>query len=117
QIIGRAIRLNSHALLPIADRHVDIYIFVSSMPKFKTLCYVESRYQIKVNTYKVIQKLEKIMHESAIDAYFNYNTIWSSNTKTTDYKLNILPYKLEKFKPNELNLSTFNTYYAKKAVA
>jgi hypothetical protein len=169
QIIGRAIRLNSHKLLPMDKRHVDIHIFVSSMPKLKALSYEEERYQNKIKTYKVIQMLEKIMHESAIDAYFNYDTIWSDiaskkktsiseqkktaigeqkktstseqkktsigeqkkpaigeqkktsigeqkKTSTDDYELDILPYQLEKFKPGELNLSTFNTYYAKKAV-
>jgi hypothetical protein len=116
QIIGRAIRLYSHSHLPVAQRHVDIYIFVSSIPKLKTLSYEEEFYQNKVKSYKVIQVLEKLMHESAIDAYFNYDTEAATAQKSTDYELNILPYKLEKFTPGELNLSTFNTYYAKKAV-
>src|SRR6185369_13997027 len=118
QIIGRAIRLNSHLLLPMEKRHVDIHIFVSSMENLKTLSYEEEHYQNKIKTYKVIQSLEKIMHESAIDSYFNYDEIWNMQKKTisSDYELNILPYKLEKFNPGELNLSTFNTYYAKKAI-
>jgi len=118
QIIGRAIRLNSHLLLPMEKRHVDIHIFVSSMENLKTLSYEEEHYQNKIKKYKVIQSLEKIMHESAIDSYFNYDEIWNMQKKTisSDYELNILPYNLEKFNPGELNLSTFNTYYAKKAI-
>lgn len=115
QIIGRAIRLGSHKLLPINERNVDIKIFTSSIDKKNTISYEEFKYKNKVDTFKVIQKLEKLMHENAIDGYFNYNKIWE---KGDEFSLDILPYSIEnekhqKFKPSELNLSTFNVYYAK----
>lgn len=125
QIMGRAIRLNSHRLLPINERNVDISIFVSSLPiivrklaiknKENQLSYEESKYGDKIETFKIIQKIEKLMHENAIDAYFNYSTIWAKQ-EGDEFGLNILPFELKKTKhlnPDELNLSTFNAYHAK----
>lgn len=112
QIIGRAIRLNSHKLLPAKQQHVDISILVSSVPGLKTLSYEEVKYKTKVETFKVIQQIEKLMHVNAIDTYFNYDTIWESNTHE-QFGLDILPYTNNTFKPHELNLSTFNAYHAK----
>lgn len=111
QIIGRAIRLNSHKLLPTKQQHVDISILVSSVPGLKTLSYEEKKYKQKIDTFKVIQQIEKFMHINAIDAYFNYDTIWETNNREK-FLLDILPYNI-KFKPQELNLSTFNVYHAK----
>jgi superfamily II DNA or RNA helicase len=116
QIIGRALRLGSHLLLPVEDRSVDISIYVSSIPKKNNLSLEELRYKRKVDTFKVIQELEKLMHENAIDAYFNYDIVFEGDIK--DYGLNILPYDkpFKTLKQTELNLSTFNTYYAKNEV-
>jgi hypothetical protein len=130
QIIGRAVRLNSHKMLPINERKVEINIFTSSLPFTNTnslknkslsnLSYEEEKYMEKVKTYKVIQEIEKIMHETAIDKFFNYDFIWNLNkTQNNNFKLDILKYQKNKenikynFKPDELNLSTFNIFYAK----
>lgn len=116
QIIGRAIRINSHNLLPKHQRHVDISIFTSST-RDKELSYEELKYKEKVYEFKSIQKLEKIMHENAVDGYFNYDIIWNTEFRTDDFELDILPYKLNYDKKilnlDELNLSTFNAYHAK----
>lgn len=115
QIIGRAIRLGSHSNLPKSQRHVDIKIFTSCSPIKKNNIYElgleEIKYKEKTETYKIIQKIEKIIHENAIDAYFNYDTIWKKSQD--DSKLDMLPYSIDKFKINELNLSTFNAYHSK----
>ena len=122
QIIGRALRLNSHDLLPEKDRMLKINLFVSSVQKKDALSYEEERYQEKIKTFKTIQFLEKIMHENAIDKYFNYDTIWNNSTipKVSNISeadgIDILPYKRDIFKPSELNLSTFNAFYAKDMV-
>ncbi len=121
QIIGRAVRLNSHRLLPLEERKVEIELYTSCLPtKTKSgeyeLGYNEIRYLKKIQTHKVIQRLEKIMHENAIDKYFNYDTIWRKNDNTA---LDILPYEnqtTKTFKLSELNLSTFNAYYRKNEV-
>lgn len=116
QIIGRAVRIGVHSLLPVNQRHVNISIFVSSIPDKSTLSYEEQKYKEKINTYKSIQTIEKIMHENAIDAYFNYDIIWQNDTSgKSNYELGALPYQVEKtkmLKLSELNLHTFNVYYA-----
>lgn len=117
QIIGRAVRFNSHKLLPVDKRNVMIEIFTSQIPK--KLSYEEMKYKDKINTYKVIQKIEKIMHENSIDAYFNYDNIWKENEGVKNFELSILPYQKPNYKTlsyNELNLSTFNAFYAKDEV-
>jgi superfamily II DNA or RNA helicase len=130
QIFGRGIRLGSHNLLPIEQRHVEIKIFVSSLQNLSELSVEEYKYMEKVKSFLVIQEIEKLMHEAAIDKYFNYDTIWKSlltkNEKNKENKkietkvksvLDILHYNKDiTFKPHELNLSTFNVYYAKNEV-
>jgi hypothetical protein len=115
QILGRGIRLGSHNMLPVNERNVTIKIFVSSLPSLQNLSVEEYKYKEKVDSFLVIQKIEQIMHESAIDKYFNYDIIWRSDSgdKTG---LDILHYKPDLFKPRELNLGTFNVYYAKNEV-
>lgn len=115
QIIGRTVRLGSHNMLPPNERHVDIRIFTSTTPDGK-ISREEERYKEKINTYKIIQNIEKGMHENAIDAYFNYSTIW--NAAKEEYGLSILPYELPKkiLSQQELNMSTFNAYHASEEV-
>ena len=120
QIIGRALRLNSHKLLPQSEQHVEIKIFVSSIYK-GGISIEENKYLLKVKTFKVIQLIEKIIHENSIDAYFNYDIIWpkADNKPRDTYGLSILPYSLterKSLKLNEMNLNTFNVYYAKYEV-
>lgn len=116
QILGRGIRLGSHDLLPLNQRHVTIKIYVSSVPGLKELSIEEHKYKEKVDAFLVIQKIEKIMHESAIDKYFNYDIIWQQESYIDKTGLDILHYKPDLFKQDELNLGTFNVYYAKTEV-
>jgi len=120
QVIGRAVRLNSHKLLPKKDQNVTIFIFTSSIPGQDTLSFEEIRYKEKVDVYKVIQRIEKIMHENAIDIHFNYENIWKESDEDKNFDLTILPYNKPNIKSNfkldELNLSTFNTFHAKEEV-
>jgi hypothetical protein len=117
QIFGRAIRLKSHILLPLDQRNVKLHIYTSAIPGKKQLSHEEERYREKIETYKVIQKIERVMHETAIDAYFNYDTIWQVSEEDKNFGLGILPYKKPSgLKSQELNLSTFNTFYAKTEV-
>lgn len=113
QIIGRAARLNSHKHLPHAKRQVKIFIYTSQLPGTSILSYEELKYMEKIKDYKLIQKIEKIMHESAIDAYINYDKIWAKSDEDKNFELTILPYDKPIFKSNELNLSTFNAFHSK----
>jgi hypothetical protein len=61
QIIGRAIRRFSHAELPEAERVVNIAIYITrDTPEM-------ARYATKYHDYRLIQKLEQILHDEAID--------------------------------------------------
>jgi hypothetical protein len=69
QILGRGIRDGSHKMLPIDQRTVNVYIFVSSISS--GISYEESRYISKMDDYLVIQEIEKIINENAIDSIIN----------------------------------------------
>lgn len=121
QINGRAIRTNSHVMLPKENRLVNISIYVSSLPSNNQkgeLSYEEYKYKQKIEFFKEIQKIEKIFHEMAIDKLMNYDIIFQKESdlqKKQYYKLDILPYsigKTKKYNLDELNLETFNAYYS-----
>ncbi len=124
QIFGRAIRKNSHINLPIEKRKVRIFILVSTMPKFiqdKSKSYVytfeEMKYKYKINIYKVIQKINNIFIENAIDLNINYNINFPKETKYITSQKDIYDIKsinekqLIKVDYSKLNLQTFQSYY------
>lgn len=121
QIIGRAVRTNSHILLPKENRLVKLSLYTSTLPD-DSLSYEEIRYKQKIESFKVIQKLERILHEVAIDKSVNYNIIFQPQSdlqKKQYYQLDILPYadaKKKHFKLSELNLHTFDAYYGNQEV-
>ncbi len=134
QIFGRCIRKNSHVLLPVEKRVVFIRIFTMHLPGSggnKPLSYEEEKYREKSHDYETIQKIEKIMHEVAIDASTNYDLVQSSmkpssNVMTklgtvknatspvhfelTDYKPEVM---FKSLKLSDLDVSKYNIYYYK----
>jgi hypothetical protein len=129
QIRGRAVRKGSHIGLPPENQVVRITIFTSCLPVKQTagvdkgqyqLSYEEEKYREKVASFQVIQNIEKVIHENAIDSLINFSKM---QREMTDDPLGPLPYKpvdIEKNK-NEMNLSqlntsTFNLYHAKSEV-
>jgi hypothetical protein len=133
QIIGRAIRKNSHIVLPVKLRNVDISIYTSCLPtKSKNgeydLSYEEIKYKEKLHFYEIIQNIEKVFHENAIDSIINKDTIqvniedpFQSNPAEMIKHYNMLPYEpnvpkkfiTKTFKLNELNLNTFDIFHYK----
>ncbi len=119
QIFGRAIRKNSHQLLPEANRKVNIYILVSSIPQYLQkknkyiYSYEEYKYKYKIDIYKIIQKLTNIFIENAIDRNINYNINFANDNNNIDLysitKLN--KKKLIPINYNNINTLTFNSYY------
>ena len=135
QIIGRAIRKNSHIDLPIENRTVDIKIFTTCLPEKENgnykLSYEEIKYREKVHFYEIIQNIEKVFHENAIDSIINRDTIkiqiedpFQSDPAKMIKHYDMLPYtpatpaKLltKTFKLNELNLSTFEVFHYKTEI-
>jgi hypothetical protein len=136
QIMGRVVRKNSHKYLPEGKKNVNIRIFTSCLPtKVKNsrsnnvmsygLGYEEIKYIEKLQHYKVIQNIEKILHENAIDAYMNKNIIWSKKEQHINEKLKkpieeigalyfkpaLSKQSSKMFNINELNLQTFDAFY------
>jgi hypothetical protein len=118
QIIGRAVRKNSHSALPISMRKVSIRIYTSSLPN--KLSYSEEKYKEKIADYEVIQHIEKILHENAIDSVVNYETNKTGLDKNLG-DLNFIPTLIQgrkktTYKLSELNLGTFNNYHAQSEI-
>jgi len=147
QILGRAVRKFSHRDLPIDKRHVRIYLYTSCLPTYikgstksignYNLSYEEIKYKLKIEDYKVIQTIEQIFHENAIDAVILrniiapndkfQNTIIAPNGVKCSYELDVLPFKptliktmgkkaTKTYKLSELTLSTFDAYHNQKEI-
>lgn len=84
QIIGRAIRFESHYLLPPEERNVEIFQYAAILPNKSKYSERESvdlkNYRISENKDVIIKKIARIMKESAVDCVFfkNKNIISSS---------------------------------------
>ncbi len=132
QIRGRAIRKHSHKDLPPDKRVVRLKIFTSCLPEKQTigvdkgkykLSYEEEKYKDKIASFQVMQKIEKVLHEHAIDGFINHELIQRAARSMPDplssleFTPKLDPKKINKhFHLSELNLSTFNIYHAKKEV-
>jgi hypothetical protein len=115
QIMGRAVRKNSHIALPPEMRQVYISIYTHSTPT-GGLTYEELKYREKIDDYKIVQEIEKVLHENSLDAAVNYDIIkpglggqfgdlqFTPTLPTRDLKL------------SDLNLSTFNVYHSQQEV-
>jgi superfamily II DNA or RNA helicase len=78
QVIGRAVRNNSHADLPLEERKVEIYRYVATSENFTGTELSEG--DLGIDTYKYMiselkdkenKKMERILKEIAIDCNFN----------------------------------------------
>jgi hypothetical protein len=79
QLYGRVSRKNSHALLPPEYRKVNYYNLVTSTNNSDVLSMEEMIYGNKLLDYLVIQELEQILHEYAVDAYIHRDITMSKD--------------------------------------
>jgi hypothetical protein len=77
QLFGRVNRKNSHSLLPPKFRNVTYYVFVTSDQSTDVLSHEELIYGNKLLDYLVIQDIEQILHEFAVDAHVHRDIIMS----------------------------------------
>lgn len=119
QIIGRAVRKNSHKDLPKNKRNVEISLLVNSIHNnYNTdidLSHEETKYKNKINVYKNIQKIENIFIHNSIDSLVNqniYETHLTNNLFYTDYKQS----KLIELDNKKLDLTTFIPYHIKNEI-
>ena len=117
QVLGRAVRKNSHIALPVDMRqvYVSLYLVIRGDGVDS---YDEIKYSDKMKDYTTIQYIEKILHEEAIDSVINADII-AKSTSTND-GIGDLPFtptqENKELKLDELNLDTFNTYYAQREI-
>ena len=83
QVIGRAVRIGSHSSLPLKDRKVDIYSYVSSMTptqlkesftirnKDQSMTSDEYLYDISEKKRAIMQGIIQLFKESSIDCTLN----------------------------------------------
>jgi hypothetical protein len=85
QIIGRAVRNGSHALLPPEERRVDLYILLSSYSNTpKPESFEEHKWVYKLRVYKQIQRVNAILLDVAVDYDINFDKN-SRNSRTGLY--------------------------------
>ena len=129
QIRGRAVRKDSHVGLPPENQVVRIKIFTSCLPtKQETgldkgeykLSYEEEKYKDKIQSFQVIQKIEKVLHENAIDSVINHERIQRNASDDLLGPLKYNPVGESKFSKelrlDQLNVSTFNIHHAKHEI-
>jgi len=130
QIRGRAVRKGSHIGLPPEQHIVRMKIFTTCLPTKQDtgldkgsyrLSYEEEKYKEKVASFQIIQQIEQVIHENAIDATINIDRIKQNaigdNLAPLPYEPSIAKKFKREFTLDELNLSTFNVYHAKEEVA
>ena len=73
QIIGRAVRNNSHSLLPFEKRNVEIYMYGTILDK--NIEESADLYVYRVAEYKAVQigKVTRVLKETAIDCIINHD--------------------------------------------
>ena len=86
QIIGRAIRFQSHRDLPIQERNVEIYQYASILEKSKNKIFERESidlkyYRMAENKDIIIKNISRIMKESAIDCVLFKNANIIDNNK------------------------------------
>lgn len=113
QLNGRVRRKNGSMLLPPEHRHITRYILVSTSSGKKKSHEIK-KWREKMEDYETIQKIEKILHENAIDA----SIIWEINKPRTESNqkpaLGALSFTPKVPKPKlPGNKSTYDVYFQK----
>jgi hypothetical protein len=118
QVLGRGKRKKSHSKLPEDKRTNEVRIYTTSLPGGK-LSHEEIKYKEKMKDYLIIQKIEKIMHEVAVDAVIS-RPIIERGLKEENMDLYILPYvpeaKIKNVDVNTLITSTYESFYFNKEI-
>ena len=131
QIIGRSARKYSHVTLPIDQRNVEIQLYTNCIPVKASKkdggeyekSHEELKYMLKVNTFKIIQKIDKVMNEGSLDLSINVDKMFDKNGDFSfNDPLGPLPFKPDYLltnihaNKNGINTDTFQAYYGQDYV-
>jgi hypothetical protein len=118
QVLGRGKRKKSHAKLPEDKRTNQVRIYTTTLPG-KKLSHEEIKYKEKMQDYLIIQNIEKIMHEVAVDAVI-VRPIIERGLKEENMDLYLLPYtpesKIKEVPVNKLIESTYESFHFHKEI-
>lgn len=119
QVFGRVVRKDSHADLKPEDRDVNIRVFVSTYAN-NTISPELQRYMDKGKEFLVIQRVERALHEFAVDGFINYDRIKNALAIDSTYtnSLHGMVYKPKVLELSAITDATFLAYgYGEKEVA
>lgn len=123
QILGRAIRKNSHKDFEEKEkRNVNIYLLATTLFKRNEKSFEVSKYEFKTNMFSKIKQINKLFIENAIDLEINHNInfIKKNNNvllKNNDDDLDSIPYfhvdtrQIDSISINDLYKHKFYSYY------
>ena len=107
QVFGRCVRRRSHALLPAEERDVRVRILVNVARDLHIEPEIR-KYAVKLESYSVVQVIEREMARFAVDAGINRNAI----TRADHDELGLLMYDeaIRFTMPNAVRVDTFYAY-------
>jgi hypothetical protein len=128
QLIGRGARKMSHKMLPLEKQIVRIRIYCNSLELSENdkqlYTYEELRYCEGSQDYYVIQQIDKIMNEVAIDSLINRKLLEPSLSKNTNdlghlyFKALPDPFNSEYVLPDKpIEFSSFNVHYNQEEIS
>ena len=117
QIIGRAVRKNSHLELADDKKKVNIRIYTSTLNSDDNLSYEENKYFEKSQDYLIIQEIMKVFDEEAIDSIINRNIIYPEKVKEEKSLGNLyFEPSIKEITPDLTNLTSFRAFYSEKEI-
>lgn len=130
QILGRAVRKNSHKDLDKKFRNVDIYLLITALRKNIAgdveKSFEQSKYEYKTNMFSKIKKINKLFIENAIDLDINHKINYESDRNInikTDTDLDSIPFINTTFSESDnfldldkINKFKFYSYYFSEEV-
>lgn len=118
QILGRAVRKNSHISLDKDKRNVDIYILITTLSNEDS--FEKSKYIYKTKIFEKIKQINKILMENAVDRNNNNFINHPSNEKyeeETIYSMsNTDGWKPTNISAEDINRDNFKAYYYNEEV-
>ncbi len=121
QILGRAVRKNSHKdFEDKSKRNVNIYLLATTLFQRGEKSFEISKYEFKTNMFSKIKQINKLFIENAVDLEINHNINFSkdrSKINQEDEDLDSIPYyhiekkSIETLSVNELYKNKFYSYY------
>lgn len=118
QILGRAVRKNSHISLDKDKRNVDIYILITTLSNEDS--FEKSKYKYKTKIFEKIKQINKILMENAVDRNNNHLINHPSNERyeeETIYSMsNTDGWKPTDISMEDINRDNFKAYYYNEEV-